>query len=76
MPDQDIASAARPPLAARGPRYTAARLLGAAAALTAALAACDVSGPAVNLAPACPYDDSSFNRDLGMQPQPDACTRP
>jgi hypothetical protein len=55
----------------------ATRLFGVAAvALVAALAGCDVSGPTVNLAPAaCPYDDSSFNRDMGMQPQPGACSR-
>jgi hypothetical protein len=44
-----------------------------AVALVAALTACDVSGPTVNLAPACPYDDSSFNKDLGMHAQPHAC---
>ena len=44
-----------------------------ALALCAVLAACDVAGPTVNLAPDCPRDDSSFNRDLGMQPAPNAC---
>jgi hypothetical protein len=46
-----------------------------ALALIAALAACDVSGPTVNLAPQCPYDGSSFNADLGMHPQKGACSR-
>lgn len=48
-----------------------------AAALVAALSACDVSGPTVNLAPTCPYDDSSMNRnDTRMQLPKGACPSP
>jgi hypothetical protein len=53
------------------PSVTLFRIL--ALALGAALSACDVSGPTVNLAPDCPRDDSSFNRELGMHMAPDAC---